>query len=204
MVQARAGGHVRAAEVDAAAPLVGGADRHQARGQPDDVLYIPVRAWLVLNRPHAKRGQVVLEVILLDGGEGIVGRAGPRSRRVEYVIDVGDVAADLRFDSQQAQHPAQRVDPDERGGMPEVGDVVRGDPAGVNPGVVQHRHPAPGEDELGAARLQVIGHVHSVRPDCGHRAETQWAVSAGAAYGIRRLAWLCSYACSIRVTFWTG
>jgi hypothetical protein len=144
-------GHARAAEVDTAAALVGGTGLEQPRGQPDHVRHVPVRARLVFRRADPDRGHVTVEAELLDRGELVVGRARPARRYVEHVVHVGDVAAHLRLDAEQAQHPAERVDPHERGRMPEMGHVIGGDAAGIDAGPVQQFHPLSRDHRPGRA-----------------------------------------------------
>jgi len=151
-VQPGALGHARAVEVDAARALVGGAGVEQPRGQPDHMRHVPVRPRLVLRGAHPDRGHVPVEGELLDRGELVVRRAGAPRRRVEHVVHVGDVAADLRLDAEQAQHAAERVDPHERGRVPEVGHVVGGDPARVDARAVQQFDPLARDHDPRRAR----------------------------------------------------
>ena len=54
----------------------------------------------------------------------------------EIVVDVGDVADAVGFEATVDQPPLEDVEDQEGGRVPDVGGVVRGDPADV------HRHPS--------------------------------------------------------------
>jgi len=96
----------------------------------------------------------------LNGCEGVVRCLGAVRRLVQYVVDVGDVPAYLGGHPQEAQRPGQRVDPDERSRVTQVRDVVRGDPARVAAGAVEHRHPVATQGQGGGH----LGKVISPRP----------------------------------------
>ena len=68
----------------------------------------------------------------------------PRRPRVaggghQRVVDVGHVAGDLDVLAERPQEPDGHVGPDRRGGVADVGGVVRRDPAHVDPGPAQQR-----------------------------------------------------------------
>lgn len=124
------------------------------------MLDVPVRPWLVLRGTHAQGGHVALETELLDGRERVIGRAGTLSRGIQDIIDVSNVPAYLRLDTEEAKDPAHRVDPDERRRVPEVGHVIRRDPACVDAGTVQHRQPQAGDDRAGSSAGSCVGSGH--------------------------------------------
>ena len=166
--EAHPAGHALAAEVDAPLAGVGHARIEEAGCQANDLLHIPVGPRLVFRRAHAQRGHVPVELELLDRGELVVGRPGAAGRRVEHVIDVGDVPAHLRFHAEEAQRAAERVDPHERGCMAEVGDVIGGYPAGIDPGAVQELQPLARDHSRRptAASVLVMSPVWSPRAAC--------------------------------------
>lgn len=93
-----------------------------------------MRPRLVRRAAHAEGIHVPLEVELLHGGHLVVVLARPVGCCEQDVVDVGDVAADLDSHAEPAQQPVDGVDPDVRGGVPQVGHVVGGDAADVHAG----------------------------------------------------------------------
>ena len=91
-----------------------------------------MRARLQGRLADAERGHVPVEVELLDGGEPVVGRAGPVGGGEQHVVHVGHVPADDHLGAALAQDPGEGIDPDEGRGVTDVGHVVGGDPAGVD------------------------------------------------------------------------
>ncbi len=116
----------------------------------------------MLNGPHAQRGHVPVEVVLPNRRERVVRLPGTVRRLVQHVIDVGNVPAYLGLHANEAQRPGQRIDLDERGRMPQVRDIVRRDPARIDPGAIEDRQPAATQDQ--AAHLGDRG----VSPRLGH------------------------------------
>ena len=127
----RAGGG-GTAEIDLAVPLVRGPAVEQPRRQRDHLPDVGVRPRLQGRLADAERGHVTVEVELLDGGEPVVGRAGPVGGGEQHVVHVGHVPADDHLGAAVAQDPGEGVDPDEGRGVTDVGHVVGGDPARVD------------------------------------------------------------------------
>jgi len=131
-VQAGALDHLRATHVHAATRGVRHAGVQQRSGELDDLRHVGVRAGLVRGPADRQGVHVVVEVELLHGGKPVVLRAHPAGRVEQHVIDVGHVTADLDLDAEPAQQAVGRIHPHERGGVAQVGHVVRRHTADVD------------------------------------------------------------------------
>ena len=87
---------------------------------------------------NRKQHDLVVLAAPLAGGPG------------DPVVDAGDVAAGLRADTEVAAQAAEQVGPDERRGVPDVGDVVRRDAARVDAHRTNQRQRLAGQDQAAA------------------------------------------------------
>ena len=141
-----------AAEVHRPVPFVGVPGGEQRSGQLQHLRDVMPRPRRMRGPRDLQRRHVLLEQELLVHRVVVVMPAVGVRGRGQHIIDIGDVAARDRLHSNRPQHRLRRVRPDERRGVPQVRDVVRGDPADVHPGRAHQRQPRAGQPELGAMR----------------------------------------------------
>ncbi len=145
--QARHAAEVRVGvhgQVGVGLDLVGGAALAQTDQEVVDQRDRLDRADVVLGGEHLQRGHVLAEQFGLAQRQVppvLAVALGPLQQRV---VDVGDVLHVVHGDARVAHGAAQQVEGDVGVRVPEVGGVVRGDPADVHPELGTGR----GRDEL--------------------------------------------------------
>ncbi|VXC05198.1 hypothetical protein NOCARDAX2BIS_400150 [Nocardioides sp. AX2bis] len=151
LVETGGGGDPGAPEPDGAVVLVGGAGVQQALGELLHGLDVVAGARLGGRRGHPQGAHRLLEDGLLGDRQLVEVTTPLTGGRREDVVDVGDVAADLRRDPGRAEGGGQQVGPHEGGRVAEVRDVVRGDPADVDPGRSHDPERPAGQRDRGGA-----------------------------------------------------
>ena len=138
-VQSNSRRDIGATEVHRAVALVRRAVREEMGHERDDLVHIVTAAGLIGRSDDSELRHVALEPVGLLDGQRSPRHAVALRLDEDVVVDVGHVAAHLDGRPRQSENPGGDVGPHERGRVPDVGRLVRGDTAHVHPRAPENR-----------------------------------------------------------------